>query len=132
MGVYKTNNVTGQASSVWRTGKKCTTVEIGVGQYGAVMVMARVSTGTERAAHTGKIDAEWQWANAECTQTSGVRAEVAILGNTISKDVINEVTCDRRRYLVDIHHATGLIAGFYFHFDTAVCPQLATSKETKK
>lgn len=132
IGVYKTNNVSGQVSSAKCTGKICATVEIGVGQYGAVIVIARVTSGSKRCTHTGQTDVCCQVPNAVCTCTSGVEAAEAISGDKTSKDVTNEVSCDRAINAKDMYHSSGIAVGLYLPLVTACDPQKTTGEEVKQ
>lgn len=67
--------------------------------------------------------------NAPWTKSSGVIAALALLGLKISKDVSNEVSCDRAMNAYDIPHTTGSAVGLYFHLITACDPNVAAGCE---
>lgn len=72
-------------------GKLKIIVEIGVGQYGVVVVIVVVKFGFFCIVFMGEEDVVCQFLNVFCMKFFGVEVVFVISGNGILKDVINEV-----------------------------------------
>lgn len=80
IGFYKINNVLGQVLFIKCFGKMWVIVEIGVGQYGVVMVMVVVLFGLDCMIYMGEVDMECQVFNVVWMCLFGVEVVVVIFG----------------------------------------------------
>lgn len=115
MGVYKINNVIGQVLFVKCMGKKCVIVEIGVGQYGVVIVMICVCFGMECVVYMGLEDVCWQVVNVYWMKLFGVIVVLVELGLCMLKDVLNEVMCDWVMNIESMFYIIGMVVGLYLY-----------------
>lgn len=132
IGFYKINNVFGQFFFVRRLGKIKIIVEIGVGQYGVVIVIVCVKFGMECIVFMGVEDVCCQVFNVFCMKFFGVKVVVVEVGSCIFCDVVNEVFCFWVVNFEDIYYIIGFVIGFYFFFIIVCIFQFVIGREIKQ